>query len=57
MALLRGVFARRLAPMGLSALLALWPGVSGPATQAVTLQPLVSDYVWGRQFGENTINP
>ena len=45
MELLRGVFARRLAPMGLSALLALWPGVSGPATQAVTLQPLVSDYV------------
>ena len=45
MRLLRGVFARRLAPMGVSALLALWPGVSGPATQAVTLQPLVSDYV------------
>lgn len=45
MRVLRGVFARRLAPMGVSALLAMWPGVSGPASRAVTLQPLVSDYV------------
>ena len=45
MRLFAGGIRRRLAPLGLGVLLALSPSVAGPASQAVTLRPLISDSV------------